>query len=324
MKRDDATFSCGICRGGQSSATYEAREMMFGLRTRFHYEQCARCGTLWLTDPPQDYSPYYPEDYYSFENSSGGAKRRIRAYLRAKRDLAYFQQRALFGRILARRYQDSALLAVSKLHARKGARILDVGCGSGSLLRRMAAIGFRNLAGVDPFLSKDVSYGANVKIRKCKLGDLIGEKYDVVMFHHSLEHMENPLAVLQVAAELMAPGGSCLVRMPVVAYAWEKYGTNWVQLDPPRHMWLPTDNAMKALAKSAGLHMKRLEYDSTEFQFWGSELYVRDVPFAAVAQGKLTSYFHKSEISKFREEARALNRNGRGDSAMFVLSVELG
>jgi len=294
---------------------------MFGLRTRFHYEQCAGCGTLWLTDPPQDYSPYYPEDYYSFENSNGGAKGWIRTYLRAKRDLAYFHQGSLFGRILARRYQDSALLAVSKLHARQGARILDVGCGSGSLLHRMAATGFRNLAGVDPFLSRDISYGTNVKIRKCKLEDLIGEKYDVVMFHHSLEHIEDPLAALRVAAELMAAGGSCLVRMPVVAYAWEKYRTNWVELDPPRHLWLPTEKAMRILVESAALRVEGVEYDSTDFQFWGSELYVRDVPVRDIDGLNLETYFSRKEIREFRRNAAELNKQGKGDAAVFFLAI---
>ncbi len=298
--------------------------MMFGLRTPFHYAQCAGCGSLWLTDPPSEFGAYYPSHYYSLADGLGGAKERVKKYLVAKRDRAYFGDRGILGRFLARRYKDCALLSVSKLGMGRDARILDVGCGSGKLLHQMAAIGFRNLSGVDPFLLSEVKNGNGVRIRKCRLEDLAGEKFDVVMFHHSLEHAADPKNTLRTAGLLLALGGKCLVRLPVVAHAWEQYGTNWVQLDPPRHMWLPTERAMRVLGESSGFRVEQVEYDSTEFQFWGSELYARDVPLAGVDPRNLTGLFRKSEIARFRERAARLNRDGLGDSAVCVLSSGVG
>jgi SAM-dependent methyltransferase len=294
--------------------------MMFGLRTPFHYAQCAGCGSLWLTDPPSDLGAYYPNHYYSFTDGLGGTKERVKRYLVAKRDGAYFGDRGILGRFLARRHKDCALLSVSKLGLGRSARILDVGCGSGKLLHQMAAIGFRNLSGVDPFLLSEGKNGNGVRIRKCRLEDLAGEEFDVVMFHHSLEHVADPGSTLRVAGLLLAPGGKCLVRLPVVAFAWEQYGPNWVQLDAPRHLWLPTERAMLVLAESSGLRIERVEFDSTEFQFWGSELYVRDVPLGDVDPRDLTGFFRKSDIARFREKAARLNRDRIGDSAVCVLS----
>ncbi len=34
-------------------------------------------------------------------------------------------------------------------------RILDVGCGNGSLLAQLLKIGFTNLTGVDPFINEE-------------------------------------------------------------------------------------------------------------------------------------------------------------------------
>ncbi len=317
-------FRCGICGGSRASGNYEAREMMIGLRTPFHYAQCAECGSLWLTDPPIDFGAYYPSHYYSLANRLAGTKERVEEYLRTKRDRAYFGDRGILGRFLARWYEDCILLSVSKLGMERDARILDVGCGSGKLLHRMAAIGFRNLTGVDPFLSSEVNNGNGVRVRKCRLEDLEGEKFDAVMFHHSLEHFADPTYALRTAVLLLAPSGKCLVRLPVVAHAWEKFGTNWVQLDPPRHMWLPTEKAMRILAESSGLRVERVEYDSTEFQFWGSELYALDVPLGNVDPRNLTGFFSNSEIARFRKRAERLNRDRRGDSAVCVLSAGTG
>jgi SAM-dependent methyltransferase len=324
MRTSGSAFCCGICGVDQPSGNYEAREMMFGLRTPFHYSQCTGCGSLWLTDPPRDFGVYYPSHYYSLAYGLGGTKERVKRHLVAKRDGAYFGGRGMMGRLLARRYKDRALLSVSKLGIGQDTRILDVGCGGGELLHRMAAIGFRNLSGVDPFISSEVKNGNGVRIRKCRLEDLTGEKFDVVMFHHSLEHVADPKNTLRAVALLLAPGGKCLVRLPVVAHAWEQYGTNWVQLDPPRHMWLPTERAMRILAELSGFKVERVEYDSTDFQFWGSELYVRDVPLGEVDPRNLTVFFRKSEMASFRERAAKLNRDGLGDSAVCVLLAGVG
>ena len=324
MKTEErSAFRCGICGGRQASGNYEAREMMFGLRTPFHYAQCATCGSLWLTDPPSDLGAYYPSHYYSLTDGLGGTKERVKKYLLARRDEAYFGGRGILGHFMALRYKDGALLSVSKLGLGPSARILDVGCGSGKLLHQLAAVGFCDLSGVDPFLLSEVKNGNGVRIRRCQPEDLAGERFDLVMFHHSLEHVADPGSTLRTAALLLAPGGKCMVRLPVVSHAWEQYGTNWVQLDPPRHMWLPTERAMRILAESAGLRVERMEYDSTEFQFWGSELYARDVPLRNVDPRNLRGFFHKSEIAGFRERAARLNEDERGDSVVCLLSSGL-
>jgi SAM-dependent methyltransferase len=310
---------CRVCGGNAASAKYEAREMMFGIGARFQYAECSACASLSLLDPPGDYGAYYPNGYYSFSNGNETLKGRVKDYLRGKRDNSYFRSRDLVGRFLARRYEDGPLLSVSKLGVGRDARILDVGCGSGNLLHRMAAVGFKNLAGVDPFLSDEMARKNGIWIRKCRLEDLEKEKYEAVMFHHSLEHIAEPTRTLRMAAELLTPSGICLIRLPVVAYAWEEYKANWVQLDPPRHMWLPTAKGMNALANSAGFVVERVSYDSTEFQFWGSELCLRGLPFNGVMQRDLGALFRREEIERFRKQAASLNRKGRGDQAAFFL-----
>jgi SAM-dependent methyltransferase len=314
-------FCCGVCEGAQVSGIHEAREMMYGLRTRFHYAQCARCGSLWLLDPPADFAPYYPRKYYSFANLDGGPKRQIKRYLRAKRDAAYFGQGGLLGRFLAQHFEDGALLSVSRLSVARNARILDVGCGSGGLLQRMTAFGFTCLWGVDPFLPPETSNGNGVKITRARLEDATDRKYDLVMFHHSLEHVADPKSTLRTVARLLAPQGKCLVRLPVLAQAWEQYGTNWVQLSPPRHMWIPTEKAMMLLADSTGLKVEQVEYDSTPFQFWGSELCQKDVPLNTADPLNLKGRLRVREMNELRKRTQALNRDGRGDQAVFLLSA---
>jgi len=297
--------------------------MMFGLRTKFHYAECSGCGSLSLVDPPTDYSIYYSSAYYSFSRV-GGTKESIKDFLRAKRDAAYFDGGGFLGRFLARHFEDGALLSVSKLSLPRDARILDVGCGSGKLLGRMSLLGFTNLSGLDPFLSEEIRNGDGIKIRNAYLEDVSDEKYDLVMFHHSLEHVEDPRHTLLCAGRLLKEHGICLVRLPVLGHAWEQYGTNWVQLSPPRHLWIPTEKAMVRLAESAGFKIETVEYDSTPLQFWGSELCQRDVPLNTVDRLNVRGLLGIRKIRELSKRAQGLNLHRRGDQAAFHLRAQHG
>jgi hypothetical protein len=141
------------------------------------------------------------------------------------------------------------------------------------------------------------------------------------MFHHSFEHLQDPLEVLKSAAGLLARGGTIVVRIPIVtSYAWEKYGIAWVQLDAPRHFFLHSPESMSRLARAVGLRVVRVVYDSTEFQFFGSELYLRDGSW--LSGGSSTpdsSAFAPDEIENFRRLAVELNASERGEQAAFYL-----
>lgn len=56
---------CEICGNTTSNRRFTAREMMFGLRDRFDYREYSACGCLQLIAPPDDYSRFYPSNYYS-------------------------------------------------------------------------------------------------------------------------------------------------------------------------------------------------------------------------------------------------------------------
>jgi len=143
------------------------------------------------------------------------------------------------------------------------------------------------------------------------------------MFHHSFEHVADPLETLYFVKKLLSPNGTRLIRIPVVdSWAWENYGVNWVQIDAPRHFFLHSQKSMKILAKSAGFKIKEIICDSTEFQFWGSEQYKRDIPLNSENSYSVNpskSIFSKREIRIFKEKAKKLNSESRGDQVAFYL-----
>ncbi|MBA3890858.1 MAG: class I SAM-dependent methyltransferase [Gemmatimonadaceae bacterium] len=305
------TGECPVCcemPGGRVTA----REMMFGSGEPFTYAECAGCGCLHLLNPPADLSRYYPSDYYSFQPAV--PRSGIRRWLRKRRNAGTFAR----GRV-------DRLLALALPHPHHGAdrwfrriavqpdsRILDVGCGDGHLLRDLRDAGFTNLQGIDPFTP--VETDAPVRIHRRTLREVEGS-FDVVMLHHTLEHVEDQHATLRDIARVLDPRGTCLIRIPVVpSAAWNEYREDWVQLDAPRHFVIHTARSLSHVAGNAGLDVVTVEYDSTELQFLGSEHYRRGQPLTT-----LWDSVSRDERRDARRRARDANAAGQGDQAAFYL-----
>jgi SAM-dependent methyltransferase len=310
---------CRICNNAQDNHFHAVTEMMYGTREEFTYVECSACGSLQIVEFPNDLSKYYPADYYSFGTRryhSGG----IGALARKLRNAGYFLDSSTARAALDRLAPNPPMRALGLLRPTRQARILDIGCGAGDLINALADLGFTNLLGIDPFLQADVR-GGGLEIRKCPLEDLRGTLWDVIMLHHSFEHMPDPAGALRTVAGLLSESGSCLIRIPVVAWAWKTYGANWVEMDAPRHLHLHTQQSMALLAKASGLRISHVEFDSDEFQFWGSELYKRGIALSSLGRGQmLETLFSAAELKDFRSKARRLNAKKQGDRAAFFLT----
>lgn len=306
--------------------------MMFGVGETFEYSRCEPCGTLWLEDPPGDLSAYYPTDYYSAEIDPEHAlgRRGIRhfAYAVARSAVLGSGHVARTARtILPQRQLKSfvTLLEAVRLARPSGTahfRVLDVGCGSGVITYALGLIGLTSV-GIDPYVAQDRFFDNGAKVLRRQLADTEGV-FDVVMFHHSLEHVEDPLQSLKDALGVLAPHGRILVRIPTVSStAYETYGTDWVQLDAPRHITLFSRDGFAQLAKRAGLQVVDVVDDSSAFQFWGSEQVRAGTPLMAPTSHMIdakASAFTAAQIRAWDREANALNRQGRGDQAVWVLT----
>jgi SAM-dependent methyltransferase len=293
--------------------------MMFGIRDEFDYFECAKCGCVQLCEIPANLSKYYPEDYYSYSVPSNSTNPLTRHLKRKRAGFAMGYEKSALGRMLVRWF---GVGGTWMRHVRPDMPVLDVGCGVGTLLLALRDIGFRNLTGIDPYIEDDIHY-EGVNIYKRTLADTEGN-YGFIMLHHSFEHMEDPKHVLGQVHRLLKPAHHVLIRIPVAAsYAFRTYGRDWIQLDAPRHLFLHTEESIGILASQTGFEVTDIDYDSTSFQFWGSEQYQRDIPLRRDERSYDTiphnSPFTKVQLRSFEAKAQTLNEEGQGDQACFYL-----
>lgn len=321
-----ASTPCRICHAVGKRIYFSARERQFGIGDEFTYFECGECGSLCIDNIPAQLSKYYPSHYYSFERDTDqplGQVGWFRRRLRARRALFNIYGSDWLGGLIQQMGSDYFPYPwkwFRATHSTPSSRILDIGCGGGALLRALRDQGFINLFGVDPFISKSVNE-PNLQITKGEVFDLEGS-YDVVMMHHSLEHVPAPEKYLKAAASKCRPGGYVIVRMPVAGgYGWRTYGEYWFPLDAPRHLAIPTPHSLISLGERCNLQFKQMEYDSKAFCFWASELYKRGLP-AVLPDGRETINvdcpFSEDEMNSFHEKSDAVNKAGDGDLACFI------
>jgi 2-polyprenyl-3-methyl-5-hydroxy-6-metoxy-1,4-benzoquinol methylase len=319
---------CRAC-GSLATEPFTVREMMFGTREAFAYRECATCGSLTIEAVPDDLVLQYPASYYTNHAKAAIAQDNavVRAAIRTLVAHRVFRRRSRLLPIAARVTRVPKELAdVAPIIADAPLRsfddgILDVGCGAqATRLASLRKLGFRRLLGVDPFIPADTTY-AGVPVRKAYLRDVVGDTFRLVMFHHSLEHVPDPLETLLDAERLLEPGGSVLIRTPITGtHLWREYGTSWVELDAPRHLVVFSLKGLQALAMRAGFEIVKTTWDSGHWEFIASEQYRRDVSMFEAA-----SWFVDQESGGFddavQDEYRALARrlNSTADAGRAVI-----
>ena len=312
--------NCRICKSSKTKIL-ELKEFLYLTGDKFDYIHCNACNSICIKEFPANIAAYYPIDYYSYKFP----KAHIfswKSYLRTRIILTaglLFKRKTIFkGSIDIPDY----LFYIKGLHP--NSKILDVGSGNGELLFSLYNNGFRNLTGVDPFISNSI-FDQGIRILKGQI-DILNEKFDLIILNHVFEHLENPIEMLKLLPNFLTLGGKVILRTPIVNKAFGIYGSNWIQLDPPRHLHIFGSEILVETIQKYGLKVKKVIYDSTSFQFWGSEQNLMGISLFSSKQSLAVTpdskIFSDDQLKNWHNKAKEFNQNGDGDQAILILSIQ--
>jgi len=159
----------------------------------------------------------------------------------------------------------------------KGGRILDIGCGNGTELYKLKAMGWEAY-GVE--MDAEASERARLKGISVFTGDLSGAKYPDQFFHvvrmsFVLEHLPNPRETLQEIRRILVPNGRIYISIQNArSLHYGLFGQRWFSLDVPRHLFTFTPKTIRRLFSSLNLELKNIWFDSGTRSFLASLQYV--------------------------------------------------
>ncbi len=187
--------ACNIC------ASTETRELSAYDRRlkRLRTVMCMGCG-LHRTDPmptDQELSEYYRSSYRLDYQMAGSKPPKFHL----KRSAANARERFNF----------------LKKAMPQGARVLDLGCGTGEFLKECKDHG-HNATGIEPgevYASHaHQSHGVEIFNTDWDRVDLGARKFDVIVSFHVFEHLRDPKSALKWVVDRLAPGGIVLLEVP--------------------------------------------------------------------------------------------------------------
>lgn len=290
-------FTCKICEKQFDSEVYKAREVRFGWGDEFDYVKCPHCGTVQIKEIPDNLDKYYAVDqYYSLSGSdkpqmSSFVKKVLRKHLLRYRMFG----KDIIGKYIANKEKES-FAWIEPNYFNFSSSVLDIGCGTGRTIFKLAESGFTNVNGIDPFLSKDIHYqlpnNKKFSIINKSVFDIAREnkKYDVITLTHVMEHLDNPHDSLEAISELMHKDSILILILPIFSnFTWSNYGIRAHQFtDAPRHLFIYTINALRDMAKK---HHLQLVHTKSYFYYKVlQDVYGNTLPeIAAMNQSELIS-----------------------------------
>src|SRR5208337_1608652 len=267
--------NCHLCGTGGEPLYEGLKDRLFNAPGRWNLKRClnADCGLLWLDPMPleEDIGKAY-ETYFTHAApekprppAPPGALQRAAELFRS----AYRAWRFNYGDdagkplrwllalpiLLSRIECDGLDIPLRYLVVPEKGRMLDVGCGDGSVLKLAQELGW-NAEGVD-FDAQAVDATRRKKL-SVKLGHLAEQRYpdesfDLVLMSHAIEHVHDPLGTLREIRRVLRVGGTLVVTTPNAAsWGHRIFASSYVALDPPRHLHLFNGENLVTMAERAG------------------------------------------------------------------------
>jgi len=276
--------ACLFCGSARHELRFRASDRWFPVHGVFNMRQCLDCGLLFVCPQPSAdaLAAHYPPDYYAFEGERPDDRRDAALY-----ELFYGERPRALRKLLALPYRP----VLRTMPGGRGARLLDVGCGSGHFLAIAKKVLQADAFGVEPW-SYNAAFaareGLNIFPGTLEQAAFPDAFFDAVTLNHVFEHLPDPRAALNELRRILKPGGTLVVGVPQSrCLLYWLFGKHWWQLDVPRHMFVPSSANLLALATRAGFIVQRIRYNSTStsllatFYCWrnaafGREAYLRD------------------------------------------------
>jgi SAM-dependent methyltransferase len=146
-------------------------------------------------------------------------------------------------------------------HQPRGGRLLDIGCGPGRFLQAMRLTHPQwSLVGIEPdsrAAAQGQAIGLTIYQSTFEDANLPPRQWDAITLWNVLEHLPDPLGMLQRISSLLRPRGMIYLAVPLCD-SWDAsiFGPYWTGWELPRHFTHFDRRSLTQLLAAAGLTVR--------------------------------------------------------------------
>ncbi|MDD5578650.1 MAG: class I SAM-dependent methyltransferase [Methylobacter sp.] len=229
-------------------------DRLFGVSGQWNLRKCDNpvCGSTWLDPMPLECDlPIAYRSYYTHgsDNLAVRSKRQI-----ITRNFVHWLEQAWLALI----FLSSERKKMDHMYLERFSpgRLLEVGCGNGTRLIKMQKLDWE-VEGQDVDIraveSARLTYGLTTHLGDLAQLRLPAESYHAIIMNHVIEHVYDPIVLLQECLRLLKPGGVVVIVTPNPnSFGHSSFKEAWRGLEVPRHLHLFTAHGLSQLAMKAG------------------------------------------------------------------------
>ncbi len=211
----------------------------------FRYLHCERCGLVRLDNVPDNLCDYYPDDYFA---------------LPTVEKLASIAKANPFKIDTIKRFKTKGSL-------------LEIGPAYGVFAFQARQAGFQvNVIEMDERCCNHLKQvvGVNAICSDSPHEAITSlNSHDVIALWHVIEHVPNPWALINAAAENLKPDGILVMAAPNPdAWQFHIMGKAWPHLDAPRHLYLLPTSVLTKYALTLGLECIHYSTRDSDAKSW--------------------------------------------------------
>ena len=265
---------------------------------RFQVVRCRECGLQFLNPrpTPEQLKAFYPEHYYAYENTDPIPMSRYQLFwehlnwwtkIGLRRAFCNYpcpggeHERWMLRLILWPLWVRTVLLGLDfKILPYRGrGRLLEIGCGTGSGLDYQRLYGF-TVTGVEPSASAthvaQTRYKLDVRVGTLPDAKFPDGSFDVVHMSHVFEHLPAPHDTLHDIRRVLDDRGVLVLKLPNIdSISARRFGSWWLGLDLPRHLYHFTPESLGPLLEQHGFAIEAIRHDIGSWGFWRESRRIR-------------------------------------------------
>ncbi len=182
-----------------------------------------------------------------------------------------------FGRFSQYWWSNRFYAILARRHGRRGARLLEVGCGLGHLVGQLEDDFETSAIDINAWAltrAREVAPRTSLSVGSAEELPFADAAFGVVIIKHIVEHLTHPERAIAELGRVLAPGGVLILSTPNLDSLLKPWkGEKWIGYQDPTHISLRPPREWLSMLEGAGFELLRVFADG----FWDAP-YIPLVP----------------------------------------------